>query len=365
MARPLLSSRSVHPRNVLFHRTRLLVWVLVALLCGATVYLRYRSISSQQSKTIVAEEAGRSEQHDTDIATLNERATVTSEAEAIADALKEASARPCFTDQCQVVRDDPPATNVTLLVGILSDATADADLRKAGRETWVQHAWQQPGVEAVFFFPEHSPALAQEQAQYGDVVVPPAPIANMSAGVQMLLHLSSTSTARNILRVNVGQYIVVRRILARLAEACERPDCVKEQIWAGSLVQQRPVEGSGTEQYKWDTGLQYYLPYMRKEAYVMSRTLAAALKLIHEHVGLRWWVGPEESSMGLWLVPVPVKRMQWATSMHLQPDCCVSRAGLIVDICKPRNKQGHLPLVVNVHQSVYMRRYHEALEQCN
>ena len=335
-ARPLLNTRTTTAHSLFANRTRLLIWLTAAVLCALVAYIRWRDFATAAQDVALELKEGDPAEDQAEQAPPIEHQDVIDKPEtmSVAAVLRQAQSRACFTDKCTAVKEKEPETNVTLLIGVLSSPEKDVDFRQAARDSWVATARKVPGIEVIFFFSEGSEALAAEQQQHGDLVIADGPIANHTSGTHMLMHLSEVSTARLIMRVDVNYYVVVQRLLNRLRQVCKEPDCRGEQLWAGNLIEHRKVEGPGTEQYQWDTGLTTFLPYMTMEAYIISRTLAAALKLMHDHVGLRWWVSTEDTAMALWLVPVPIKRINLSHMMLLQSKCCMHHGRAQIDVCK-------------------------------
>ena len=316
--RSLMPSRNTGRNSILSVRSAVLLclglfagWVVTRIGKGyrAEEPTPISSVASQSQDTSLVEDPEPVVLEQTVNATLTAQTDPEIESEddvPIVDVLNEAQARACFTDKCSVVREAPIALDTSLLVGILSKPEADVEYRAAVRDTWLGAAKSLPGVHAFFYFNAAHPALAAENATHGDILIVPPKDTSVAIGVQMLLHFSQHHPARLILRANVRQYIAVGRLLTRITDDCATPSCISENIWAGSLVRNRTVDPAAP-QYKTDTGLESYLPYMTTDAYVMTHALAAALRLMHESIGLRSGVGPEDVAMALWLVPIPVR----------------------------------------------------------
>jgi hypothetical protein len=279
------------------------------------------------------------------------------------DALLDAKKVACFSESCDLERRPEPEADVRLLVGIVSEHPEDAKFRSIARKTWVEEANHVPGVNVTFFMPFSDDELAKEQKVHRDIVFGDSSNAHMPVGYQMLHRLSHFTGVQNILRVGVRSVVNVRRVLAELDAACTNPSCRDQRIWAGCVVNNRTIEDDGGR-YKAATGLSKYLPYMSDGAYVLSHSLATALVLMHTRIGLKP-LADEDASLGLWLVPVPVQRIDLSNSFYTEPGCCLDwRQKPKVDVCA-RNKSGHLPvLLTNLKAPTNVDAYHRAFQRC-
>jgi Galactosyltransferase len=270
----------------------------------------------------------------------------------------------CFSDKCHVAEPDHGPANVTLLIGIVSDTQKHADFREAARATWVPAARALSSVQVVFFFPEQHPVALEEKARHNDVVFGSDTDRYMPVGYRMLQHFVAQYHARHILRVDVRSYVAVSRLLHRLDKVCSRPACEGEDIWAGRQVTNREVSELEPA-YQFDTGLSMYLPYMSEGAYIISSSLASALVLMHNNVGLKPFHA-EDISMGVWLIPIAARRIDLSPSFHVGSVCCIKDGQTdrpLVDICEAQSDQ--LPIVLNLlEKPEYLRIYHEALQAC-
>jgi hypothetical protein len=282
----------------------------------------------------------------------------------VARVLSEAQSTPCFTYQCQVdVRKDTRPPKITLLIGVISDAYKDAAFRSAARDTWVQSANKIAGVQVLFFFPVDSPELAAEAAANHDMITSTSSHDRMPVGYQMLSTFARRFSARYIMRVNVRSYVTVSRLMEALDKACIRPGCDGQAIWAGKQMVGQHVVPDGGE-YTRHTQLKTYLPYMRSEAYVLSHSLASALTLMHDRIGLKV-LGDEDVSIGLWLIPIPVTRINLTASFYVDSPCCVLEGKPVLDICT-QSSEGELPIVLGLlEKPEYLVMYHALLARCN
>jgi hypothetical protein len=278
------------------------------------------------------------------------------------DALLDAK-KACFSESCELERQPEAEVDVRLLVGIVSEHPEDAVYRSIARKTWANKANALPGVKIVFFVPAPGQGIEEEQEQYGDIVLEDSNSDNMPIGYQMLHKLSQLPGVQNILSVGVRSVVNVQRLLAELDAACVNPSCRDQRIWAGQLVTNRKIGDEG-ERYKAETGLSSYLPYMRNGSYVLSQSLATALVLMHTRIGLKP-LADEDVSLGLWLVPVPVQRIDLSQSFYTEPGCCLdSRMKPKVDVCA-RSESGHQPvLLANLDSPDSVIAYHEAFQRC-
>lgn len=268
----------------------------------------------------------------------------------------------CFTEKCDGNTSDPSTIDTTVLIGILSDPVEDIEFRAAARETWVKLAQAMNHVRAVFFFPDSSEAVRREAEQHRDIVIGAQADSNMPVAYQMLEHFAQANDALHILRVHVRSYVSVPRLLAKLEHVCIASKCKGEDIWAGRQITNKEI--TNDRRYQEETGLSSYLPYMSSGAYVISMSLAAALSLMHNDIGLKYY-GAEDVSLGLWLIPMAARRIDLGTSIQLERQCCFdSWGGMKVDICTEQAEQ--LPIVLGVlEKPQYLYKYHDAISACS
>lgn len=254
----------------------------------------------------------------------------------------------------------------TLIIGILSEPVEDVEFRNTARATWLRSA-QAPGVDianAVFFFTQQyaaDPALQREVEQHGDIVFGDGD-SSMPVAYQMMDQLSQQYSVRHILRVGVRSYVAVDRLLDQLETLCERSGCAGEDIWAGRMITNREIP----EEDKWymeDTGLSMYLPYMSSDAYVLSASLAQSLSLMHSSIGLKLY-GGEGETLGMWLIPIAARRIDFGASVHLESTCCFTADGVATfDICARVAEQ--YPVIMGAFEKPeYLEQYHNALKSC-
>eukprot|EP00892_Ulva_mutabilis_P003072 jgi/Ulvmu1/12766/UM096_0008.1 len=267
----------------------------------------------------------------------------------------------CFTDKCDGSAVDSSSINTTILIGILSDPVDDLDFRAAARATWVKTAMAMDQVRVVFFFPSKYEAVRQEAAQHNDIEFGTKSDSHMPAAYQMLEHFAQANDALHILRVHVRSYVSVPRLLAKLEHVCVASKCRGEDIWAGRQITHKEI--TNDRRYQEQTGLSSYLPYMSSGAYVISMSLAAALSLMHNDIGLKYY-GSEDVSLGLWLIPMAARRIDLGNAIQLEKPCCFDSWGIMkVDICAEQAEQ--LPIVLSVlEKPQYLQRYHDAIREC-
>ena len=219
-------------------------------------------------------------------------------------------------------------------------------------------------VDAVFFFTQEHASDAGLQAEAnknGDIVFGGVDM-NMPVAYQMLQQLSQQFAARHIMRVGVRSYIVVNRLLNRLETLCARPGCAGEDIWAGRMITSREIPTEDL-QYLRDTGLTMYLPYMSSGAYVLSTSLSQSLSLMNTDIGLKLY-GAEDVVLGLWLIPMAARRIDFGSAVHLESACCFNADEIMTfDICSRMAEQ--YPVVVSeLAKPQYIEQYHSALMAC-
>lgn len=354
MLRSRARSHSLHRSRVLtLPRSRALIWISIALLSTLTVLLflqQQRPRSAAPRPPVV-----RPKYSEARIERVPRAKAPRS------DALNGTQGAACFSDGCSAQREPEPVREVSLLVGVIS-ASDEAELRAAARRTWVQAAAALPAVRVLFFAATPTQAFLDEQATHGDVLLSDHEHDDMPVAFRMLAQLAKLTTVQNVLRVDVGSYVAVPRLLAALEAACEEPACRNQAVWAGALVSGAPVESQHAG-YQQATGLPKYAPYMRGEAYVISHSLVRALVLMHGRIGLKD-VGPDEVAMGLWLLPIPVHRVDLSAAVHLGPGCCVDAASRrpSVDVCG--SNPAAAAILGGLEAAAYVHAYHDALQAC-
>jgi hypothetical protein len=357
------NARGCHSRYYVIARTRLLILVLLGLICLYTIAVLLQHHGQKATIAGTESEATKKLQRTTQNDSHPPPAS-RYQSSLVPNVLSEAQSTPCFTDQCQVfVRRDTGPPNITLLIGVISDIYRDASFRSVARETWVKSANEIADVQVLFFFPFDSAELADESAAHHDVIISTSSNDSMPIGYQMLSNFALRFSARHILRVDVRSYVVVSRLMEGLDKACTRPGCDGQAIWAGNqMIGQHLVpDGTGHRRH---TGLGTYLPYMKSGAYVLSHSLASALTLMHNRIGLKV-LGDEDVSIGLWLIPIPVTRIDFSSSFYVNSPCCVLGGRPVVDICK-QSSAGELPIVLSVlDKPEYLVMYHALLARCN
>ena len=355
MQRSRLRAQSLHRSRVLkLPRSRAFIWIAIALLSTLSLTLLLRRQSAEPRSAAPAPPLVQLQQNRAHVIERVARVRAPH-----TDALNDTQGAACFSQGCGAQRVPEPVRDIMLLIGVIS-APGDAPLRAAARRTWVQAATAQPGVQALFFAATPAQVFLDEHVAHGDVLLSDRAHDGMPVALRMLAQLAAMTTVQNVLRVDVCSYVVVPRLLAALEAACSEPACRDEAVWAGQLVAGAPVQPEHAS-YQQITGLPKYVPYMRGAAYVISHSLARALVLMHERIGLKD-VGPEDVSMGLWLLPVPVRRVDLSDAVRMPPGCCVDAATgrPSVSVCGP----AAAAVVGGLEAEAHIQAYHEALQRC-
>lgn len=357
-ARALMSYR-VGPQSkpVGLSRSRLFTWGFAGLICCCFLFL---FVDFKRRTTPVAVPEPPPPVSIDDLRRLYAKKA----ADNTTEVLEEAQATRCFTQQCTVPPRSEELSEYRLTIGIVSDPISDASFRQAVRETWMQEANALDGVQALFFFPQNqASAMAAEAEQHGDVLIASQADESMPIGFQLVTSIAQRFSTSTIMRVSVRSYIMPQRIVDRLTNECRTKQCEDDPIWAG---QQLVTSGTQGTLYKRDTGLDDYLPSMASPAYIISKSLATSLHLMHEKIGLKRLSDDEGLSMGLWLIPMPVQRIDLSQTFRLGDPCCVLDSDaprMVVDVCEEVN--GQRPLVLaTLARPEYVTLLHERAQRC-
>lgn len=354
-----MSSRGSQHKLYIVSRNRFCVWAFAGLicLCSALLFLDFQRRSTAVPVPV--------EHVPLKIPAEELRALHSHSRHNTTEVLEEAQSTRCFTAKCTVTEREEEPDSHRLIIAIVSDPVEDALYRQLARETWVSQANTVEGVRALFFFPaSQTGAVAAEVAEHSDILVAQRSDESMPVGFQALAEIAARFSSSLLMRVSARSYIVPGRLLAKLDEVCSTRHCEGERIWAGK---QLVTYGTGGTQYKADTGVDDYLPSMSSGAYVLSRPLVNALVLMHDRIGLKTISDDEGISMGLWLIPMPVRRIDLSASFYVDSPCCVlagDEPRVVVDICAELSP-GEPPAVLSVlERPEYVTMFHENLSNC-
>lgn len=161
-----------------------------------------------------------------------------------------------------------------------------------------------------------------ESNHYSDLIYTPEATNYQTLTKKTLFALTfaATQTARYVFKTDDDSFVNVTNLWSGISTACPN-DC--NNLYYGRLVQNYQVEEDA--KHKWHNaeylaqmgGVNKYAPYMQGAGYVLSHSLVSTLMLTNRDSGLVF-TPIEDASVGLWLAPLNVHRVDSVGIMHNQ-----------------------------------------------
>eukprot|EP01025_Chloroclados_australasicus_P029229 TRINITY_DN2913_c2_g1_i1.p1 TRINITY_DN2913_c2_g1~~TRINITY_DN2913_c2_g1_i1.p1 ORF type:complete len:502 (-),score=52.35 TRINITY_DN2913_c2_g1_i1:20-1480(-) len=223
--------------------------------------------------------------------------------------------------------------NIFLFIGVLSKANYTYR-REVQRSGWVDESNAMPNCSTKFIISkeEADEDVLDENKQYNDIIF-------VSSGgedyhsiliktVFAIQYAVEHMNVKFILKTDDDAFVYVPGIMNTLQDLCVNPSCINERLYVGNLKTNAIVNVEAG--HRWNdqvyvnyTHLDYYPPYMLGGGYVLSQDLASILVNLYKQK-LLFFTPIEDSTVGVWLFPFNITRVDLPTFMTSSEPCCRS-----------------------------------------